>query len=353
MGGLSNFILISLLFSIPSLIAYAIGKPSVRVLTWWGYIDLNDPKTMEIEKKCNARISVDEFYSNAEFLERISGKDKTLPYDILIFSDTVIKSSQTKFIELLKTKIVQSSRDYTKDVKKFYQNRNYNPSTVIFQISLTGFLVNKDKVTISSKSKLKDFFGKSPDSIFVLLDDHVEISTLLKKWECDESIDGCSKNSNQIFPSEEKLKNLIGQSKLVISSDLANISKHPNFAVAYTWSGDALQKLNSQENLEFILHPSLSHTSMDLLTLAGQSPEASCVANFFSKKDYLDSVSMRTKYFSPFGVVSTQDKNFENLQNEFFARFSSLGRIYRVTQEESLEIDKKWQLFKIVFGSKI
>jgi spermidine/putrescine-binding protein len=333
--------------------ANASVKQSVRVLSWWGYIDPKSPETIEVEKKCNTRISVDEFYSNAEFLDRISGQDKNPTYDILIFSDTIIKSSQTKFIESLKTKINRSSKEYNSDVNNFYQNRNYNPSTAVFQISLTGFLVNKEKVSISSKSKLKEFFSKSPDNIFVLLDDHVEIATLLKKWECDESSNGCSRNSNRIFPSEEKLKNLIGKSKLVISSDLADITKHPKFAVAYTWSGDALQKLAAQKNLEFMLHPSLSHTSMDLLTLASQSPEASCVANYFSSKAYLNSVSIRTKYFSPFGAVPTEDKNFENLQREFFARFSSLGRIHRITKEESLEIDKKWQLFKILFGSKL
>ena len=92
---------------------------------------------------------------------------------------------------------------------------------------------------------------------------------------------------------------------------------------------------------------------MDLLTLVGQSKEASCVASEFASKDFINSVAQKSRYFSPYGPVRSDDKAFNKLQREFFEQFSTLGRIHQVTQEESLEIDKKWQLFKILFGSKL
>jgi spermidine/putrescine-binding protein len=214
-------------------------------------------------------------------------------------------------------------------------------------------LVNRAIIKAGASDKLSEFFRVSADKIFVLLDDHVEIATLLNKWECTELGSGCNKNAQLIFPSEDKLKKLVGQSKVAISSDLADITKHPKFALAYTWSGDAIQKTSTQPNLEFILHPSLSHSSMDLITLVGESKEAKCVADELASKEFVDSVAQKSKYFSPYGPVQSDSMTFNQLQIEFFKQFATLGRIHRVTQDESLEIDKKWQLFKILFGSKI
>jgi spermidine/putrescine-binding protein len=332
---------------------YANQSKSVRVLTWWGYIDPRADSVKTVERKCKARVSLDEFYSNAEFLDRVGNQRAGNRHDILIFSDTVIKASQTAFIGDLKARLDSKSKQYFSGVKEFFVGRKYNPATAVFQISLTGFLVNKSVIAAGPKDKLSAFFKDSKDKIFVLLDDHVEIATLLNKWECTELDSGCKKKKQLAFPSEDKLKKLVGQSKVVISSDLADITKHPKFALAYTWSGDAIQKLSAQPNLDFILHPSLSHSSMDLLTLVGESKEASCVANEFASKKFIDSVAQKSKYFSPYGPVQSEDKAFNKLQQEFFQQFSTLGRIHQVTQEESLEIDKKWQLFKILFGSKI
>jgi len=345
-------LILSLSFISPNY-AEALEGKSVRVLSWWGYIDTKSELIRDIEKKCTARISLDEFYSNGEFLDRVGKSKKSSDHDILIFSDTVIKSSQTSFISSLKTRVSTTHRNYSPGVKSFFVGRKYNPSTAVFQISLTGFLVNKETVSAGASDRLSAFFKDSKDKIFVLLDDHVEIATLLNKWECSEAGSACKKDSQLVFPSEDKLKKLVGQSKVVISSDLADITKHPKFALAYTWSGDALQKQSEQSNLNFILHPSLSHSSMDLLTLVGESQEAKCVANELISKKFVDSVAQKSKYFSPYGPVQSNDKAFNKLQQEFFGQFSTLGRIHRVTQQESLEIDKKWQLFKILFGSKI
>jgi len=353
MGRLRNFILaFSIVFSF-TFKSYANGKPSVRVLSWWGYIDRKDKRIAAIEQKCKTSLSLDEFYSNAEFLERVNPKKGSLNHDILIFSDTVSKSAQTAFIGQLRTKLNSNSKRYFAGVRDFYYSRHYNPSTAVFQISLTGFLVNRAIIKAGASDKLSEFFRGSADKIFVLLDDHVEIATLLNRWECTELGSDCSKNTQLIFPSEDKLKKLVGQSKVAISSDLADITKHPKFALAYTWSGDAIQKASTQPNLEFILHPSLSHSSMDLITLVGESKEAKCVADELSSKEFVDSVAQKSKYFSPYGPVQSDEQVFNQLQKEFFNQFSTLGRIHRVTQQESLEIDKKWQLFKILFGSKI
>lgn len=353
--GRIHFISLALLLGFNSVaMAESSIKSSVRVLTWWGYINTKDPKVINIEKKCRTKLSLDEFYSNAEFLSRIENSHKNSGnFDILIYSDTVIKSAQMEFVGKLKNSLDVRSDKYEKTFRDFFDGRDYNSSTAAFQISLTGFLLNKKLINSSKTDPLSSFFKKSGDNIVVLLDDHVEIATLLNKWECTEQKTNCGRSGHSLFPDEEKLKRLVGKTKVVISSDLAEITKHPKFALAYTWSGGAVQKQAAQPNLEFLLHPSLSHTSMDLLTLVGTSPEAKCVANEMSAKDFVDTVAAKTKYFSPFGAVASQEPAFVKMQDEFFKQFGSFGRIHRVSQEESLEIDKKWQVFKILFGKKI
>lgn len=326
----------------------------VRIFSWWGYIDRNNSAVQAIEKKCGAELSIDEFYSTTEFLERVSTKNAGVKsYDLLIYSDTAYAAHETGFVRASKKKLGMNLSSYHPSISHFYKSNKYNSATSVFQISLSGFLVNRNLITMNGKESLHDVFNSAGKNLAVLMDDHMEIATLLNKWECSELGSGCKKDAQLVFPSEEKLKKLVGQSKVVISSDLADITQHPKFALAYTWSGDALQKQSEQPNLDFILHPSLSHSSMDLLTLVGDSKEAKCVANEFASKKFVDAVARKSKYFSPYGPVNSDDKAFNKLQKEFFSQFSTLGRIHRVTQKESLEIDKKWQLFKILFGSKI
>ena len=59
---------------------------AVNILTWWGYIDY--PEIINAaEKRCHAKISFDQYYSNDEFLRR--WREQRDSYDIIIFSNTI------------------------------------------------------------------------------------------------------------------------------------------------------------------------------------------------------------------------------------------------------------------------
>jgi hypothetical protein len=139
----------------------------------------------------------------------------------------------------------------------------------------------------------------------------------------------------------------------VITSDLGKIDEHKKFTLAYTWSGDAIGRAGQNDNLEFLLHPSLSHTSMDLVSLLGRSKEAACVAKQLASKEYLEATARQSLYFSPYGAVDSDNKKYAALQKRFFESFSKLKRIHRVTLSESQKIDEKWQLFKLQFGNSL
>ncbi len=77
MDRLSNLILITTLLASGTAHPSTTSRSSTRVLTWWGYIDTKNENVQEVEKKCNTKISLDEFYSNSEFLNRIGEGVKT------------------------------------------------------------------------------------------------------------------------------------------------------------------------------------------------------------------------------------------------------------------------------------
>jgi hypothetical protein len=297
---------------------------------------------------------VDEFYSSAEFLKRLSaGQNSQAPYDIAIFSDTMREASAAIINRDKSLTIAVDSSNYAAPIKHYFQSQKFSKNTGIFQISLTGFLWNKKNITISASDNLGAVFSRTQDGLIVLVDDHVEISTLLRAWECSSHKDKCENLASEFFPSEQQLRTLLGKSKLVITSDLGKIDAHPKFALAYTWSGDAIARAGENKNLEFLLHPSLSHTSMDLVSLLGKSKEAACVAKHLASQNFLTKTAQNSLYFSPYGPVISKNEKFSTLQKDFFDSFSKLKRIHRVTLSESEKINEKWQLFKLQFGNPL
>jgi hypothetical protein len=339
---------------IATLASKALAKNNVNILTWWGYIAKDSPAFKNIEKECNTAISIDEFYSSAEFLKRLSaGQSSQAPYDIAIFSDTMREASAALINRNKNLKIAVDTSNYVAPIKNYFQSQNFARNTAIFQISLTGFLWNKKNISLSSSDTLGTVFTRTQDGLVVLVDDHVEISTLLRAWECSSRKDKCQNLAGEFFPSEQQLRTLLGNSKLLITSDLGKIDAHPKFALAYTWSGDAIARAGDNINLEFLLHPSLSHTSMDLVSLLGKSKEAACVSKHLASQNFLTATAQNTLYFSPYGPVPSKNEKFNTLQRDFFESFSKLKRIHRVTLSESAKINEKWQVFKLQFGNPL
>ncbi len=341
-------------FAITISASEALAKTKVNMLTWWGYISKESPEFKSIEKNCNTVVSIDEFYSSAEFLKRLTaGQNSKAPYDVAIFSDTMREASSAIINRDKSLKIAVDTARYVAPIKQYFQSQNFAKNTGVFQISLTGFLWNKKNITISPSDTLGTVFTRTQDGLIVLVDDHVEISTLLRAWECSSRKDKCQNLAGEFFPSEQQLRTLIGNSKLLITSDLGKIDAHPKFALAYTWSGDAIARAGENSHLEFLLHPSLSHTSMDLVSLLGKSKEAACVAKHLASQNFLTSTAQNTLYFSPYGPVSSKNEKFNTLQKDFFESFSKLKRIHRVTLSESEKINEKWQIFKLQFGNPL
>lgn len=335
--------------------SYADVDKPLRILTWWGYFEKGDKKIQQIEESCGRKISIDEFYSNSEFLSRIDDAKKSeTHYEIIVYSDTVSKVVQSRFSRGFSHSIEMKniSKNWHPAIRDFFKTRKFSQLTRPFQFSLTGFLVNKERINFSAKDSLSEIIKKLHDSKLVLVDDYVEVATLFRKWKCESNRSSCKNISGDFFPKDESLSTLFKQTEVIVTSDLGSLDSHPQFGAAYTWSGDAFKRSLEKKNLSFHLHPKLSHSSMDLISLNSRSKEARCVYDALSSKEFLNSVSKKSMYFSPFGVVKTKSSEFDGLQDQFFKSFPSLGRIHRFSEAEAAVVNKKWRMFKLKQGSR-
>ena len=112
---LLTFILQLVYFLSP--VAYADAqKPTVNILTWWGYLD--DPGLIaRTEKACDVKISHDVYYSNDEFLRRWRGSEDN--YDILIFTESIYNSA-APHLPIIETPLWQEANDYNPVIKAHY-----------------------------------------------------------------------------------------------------------------------------------------------------------------------------------------------------------------------------------------
>ena len=232
--------------------AYA-QQSSVKIITWWGYLENKSDDVQKIEKKCNAKLSIDEFYSNSEFIDRINkSKNTNKSYEIMIYSDTVSEILQDAVNK--KQVLDVDLRNYNSAIHSYFLEHKLGKNTGIFQLSLTGFLYNKKNIEINEIDSLDSIFRKVGSKVAVLVDDQVEIVTLLRRWQCEKHPATCSKIFPDFFPTDESLKSLFGTAKTLITADLGTVDRHPDFALAYTWSGDSIARVEKNKNLGFVIH---------------------------------------------------------------------------------------------------
>jgi spermidine/putrescine-binding protein len=335
--------LIALFFIIFSWNTTIIAKqslPTVNVLTWWGY--LGHP---EIRKKvqdvCHVDISSDEYYSNEEFLRRFkAGKQE---YDIIIFSYTVYNLIKNE-ITLTHSDLWKQSNNYNPVIKKHYIEDNLPPNIVYFEHSLTGFLWNPKKINLTPTDSISAIFHKADNNITILLDDPIEINNLLKK----STLANISKN--EVYLSESSFKSLLQNANVYIANGYNNIYNNPNFAFAYSWSGDAILMLqqNAKKSYRFLVHPKLSYITIDMLAALSNKPYVSCVAKVLSSKNVLDILQNKDYYFSPYtDIKNIPPGSFKDIYTSFLQNLPHLSWIKPASKTTFTKLNRTWEMIKI------
>lgn len=283
-----------IIFNIVSLDCYALSPDSINVLTWWGYLD--SPEINEIVKsECNVTISHDTYYTNDEFLRRMTTNKSS--YDIVIFSQTIYN--------LVKDKIPKNNVDLTDISKKFnptikmeYLRQKYPPNIIYFMHSLSGFLWNPKVINITDHDSIQDIFKKAGKNIVVLIDDPVEI------WNLINIAYPIKKDS--VHLASENFGKLVQDATVYMTNNYNQTYNQNNFAFAFGWSGDAMVYMQqSTQKLNFLIHPKLSYISSDMLAAMNKKNNTICVAKVLLSKRVLDIVQNNTHYFSPYADYKT------------------------------------------------
>ena len=320
-------------------------KPYVNILTWWGYLNLTPEQIKEAEKKCNVRISYDTYYSNRQFLNRFD--NSKFSYDLIIFSQTILNTIQKK-INLPQSKLYMASNEYLPTIKQHYMKEKLPHNVVYFLHSLTGFLYNKNLISINTKDSVKQIFAKAGNNIVVMIDDPVEANFLISLL-LHNSQTLSMKKANQFTLSWDNFKKIIQSSNVIITNVLDHIIKLPNFAFAYQWSGDAVLEMQKQHNskMKFLVHPKLSYVSTDLLAELNLNQSTQCVANTLSSQKYLDVLQKKTFYFSPYGIHSDiKNPFFKAIYKQFLQKLPNLPWIISVSMANFKKIERAWQIVK-------
>lgn len=257
----------------------------INVLTWWGY--LSDKKIVDaVESTCNVKLSVDEYYSNPDFLRRLNNQNST--YDLLIFSNTVygLVKDQIKDKGIPLSGLVDQ---YDPLIRKKFRNSKKPKNIGLFVLSYSGFLWNTKQIQLNETDKIENIFDKAKNKTIALIDDHVEVNRLLNA--------GGVGNGSAL----KRIQSLSKSKKTLVTNTSDALLNKDDFAFSFTWSGDAIKKEHdSKGKFKFLLHPKLSHVSYDLLASVSKNKSAACVAKYIGGKKFLSSIEDETFYVSPY-----------------------------------------------------
>jgi hypothetical protein len=146
-----------------------------------------NPEFAKAQKTCGVEPIIDEYYSSNDFIERFQKNlDKSKSYNLVIFSDTSTEAIRKQLSPTNKhaTKKAIMKRAFI----EFFKARKFSHNIRPFQISLTCFLYNTNKIQLNATDSLKAVFEKTQNKIFALVDDFAEAATLFRKWHCENKL---------------------------------------------------------------------------------------------------------------------------------------------------------------------
>lgn len=308
------------------------SRPTVNVLTWWGYLTIDGIRET-IEQSCDVNLSFDQYFSNSEFLRRWRQKEDR--YDLIIFSDTIYPSVASG-IKRKGIVIDDIASKYHPDVQKKYKQKKYPKNVLFFIHSLTGFLWNPKTVSISRDDTVEIIFEKASGKLIVLLDDALEVNTLLFE-----------KDKNEVL-RDQRIVDLLQSRNVFFTNEFQTILSKENFAFAYSWSGDAIAHKNRSElkHLRFLVHPALSHVSTDLIAQLKSTTGAECVVRTLSSEAVVNQIAEATNYVSPF---KAEIKPFRESSKNGISNIASLRWLSSPNRDDFQDIHARWERMKVKF----
>lgn len=337
---MKNFILN--IFKVLACFCYTqVSFANVNVISWWGYFSHDVIKALE--NKCNTKISIDEYYSSAEFLRKM---DK-YKYSVAVFGNGSY--------DMIEKKIDSSSKHfnnvtnlYHKDVLKKFKKQKYYKNTAIFNVETAGFLYNADLMEINANLSIKTIFDNAKNTKITLIDDPFETLKLISN----------GKNVSDLELNEshfEQFLDLIKNKNVIITNDNIQHVKNKDFSFSLTWNGIAMKRIleNPTLNLKFALHPEVSYIAYELVAPLSNDQNAICVAQAIASPSIIEIVINKTFYYSPFGISNDiKNKAIVDANAEFFNNDKDLNVINIEKNKKYINIINIWDKIKFFNNKK-
>ncbi len=369
-----NKIISAIACSAVSIVSIEAAEP-VKIISWWGYFD--DQVTMKsMEEICNAAISVDEYYTNEEFARRSQNSQ----YDILIYSETASDLVEKKF-ENNAIDIAYLTKEYHSIILKKYNSEKRKSNTVFFALAGTMFLWDEKQIKLESYKSILDFLKEKKKKPFVVLDDPLEIYSLLEYGLTKSEKEMLGNRSLEFYGADQYLNS----KDVIFSNHLISLLQDEDFSVAYAWSGEVLEQFEILQNkvkyikandkskthvkvtqvssdrlpvidtvqadYRYAFHINFSHISKDLLTLTSNSKASRCIAELISNGSHHDDIMSSSYYISPsLSVPVNADDKYRSMLIDFESKVSKLPWKLQLPKNQYQELSANWQKIKLGFG---
>lgn len=261
---------------------------SAQILSWWGYFsDTN--KLKELEEICNSNIVVTEYHNTSELLALV----KQYTYDIYIYP-----WGYHPEISLVLPKSEVDLSDLTSNYHPAFKDRlsfsNLPKNTLFFLDAVAMFLFDKHIFRDFEKYTFKEIITLAKEKCIYLPKE-----TKQNKW----LIESLNRHGNAKFNLEELTK----ENKIYFS-DLTDEIIDNNLAICHFDSGEILNidhnLINKYPNLTFGIHPELSYTSSDVISLRSEKDSAITLARHIGNIEFLNWLSESSLYLNPYGTLS-------------------------------------------------
>jgi len=313
----------------------------INILSWWGYLD--SKLVTEVKQECGVNVSFDEYYSNEEFLRRWQSQSEY--YDIIIFSRTMYNIIKNKLPNIPQSTLWKKSLLYHPIIKKHYQIAHYPHNVAYFVHSISGFLYNPENISLSPNDSVEDIFKKAKDNYAVILDDSIEVNTLVKNFHIQN-------NNPLTIPT---FKNVTQNANIYILNNYSRIYKNKKFAFSFGWSGEAVVDiLESNKQYQFLIHPKLSYISSDLIAQTSNNKQALCVAKFLIGEKATHELTNKDFYFSSYkNYLRPTNTTFAKIYENFINSLALLPWTDSIDEKYFAKTNREWQLIKLSLNNHI
>lgn len=371
-----------MLKAIALLILFIMGNASaekkvpkeINIFAWWAMID--EVETVSaIEKLCNAKLMVDEFYTDTEFLRRYNDAD----YDIYVYSDTASGVLNRK-LENNDINIQYLTKYYDPHVLKNFSLQRRGSNTAIMGLSANVIIWNNSIINIENIKSLTDLKRIAEKGVIIFPDDPVEAYTFLKISLNEKERRKILESHNDPYGFDYFFSGL----NVKIANNLIASGTGEAFLLSYFWSGGAVQFYkrvkdnlilknpskndNSTINIkrlgargypsytldsrdyEYNFFPKFSFIILDLLTLMTDDPTARCVADQLGQGPHHREILNSTYYLSPtLAIPEKADQFYRQMRDKFIKAFPRMSWKKGVYKEQYYELNRLWQKIRTGF----